>query len=341
MAKITPDSGLLETVQSLKGEELTSAVLGYLIAKSPSCYRAFLECLALDRPDQDELPICVESEVETNWLSGGIEIPGRLDLLVDTGTRLIGIENKIWAGFMDDQPAKYCMKLIEESRLRERRDKPMLVVLAPRVKDPEVQKALRQVSENEAFSRIETNSIFWTDLLDSLRSADHESEQITNLYEELRRYVDQRIWFPDFEFAFSKLRAWDGDWNEWQQQLVGYLWYAFPFPGPRVNKSKNWLGYSFFADREDIWAWYGFVNPHTQLHDYNHLSRENEVEFVINFGRDGWEAQSPGTSFIDVRFDQYPSRERGWLVDFNPSWSTFRQWSDSLADAINAIGGAD
>ena len=133
MAVITAKSGFLETVQVLRGEELTSAVLGYLIANSPIYYRAFLECLGLSPEDYDQYPESVSSEVATVWEFDGDSISGRLDLLIDTGTRLIGIENKIWAPFMEHQPLKYCKNLIDESRYLNRPEGPLLVVLVGRL----------------------------------------------------------------------------------------------------------------------------------------------------------------------------------------------------------------
>ena len=341
MGRITASSGLLETVQGLKGEELTSAVLGYLITKSTTCYRAFIECLGLDPVHLEASPTSIFSEVETKWVPINTEIPGRLDLLIDTGTRLIGIENKIWASFMDDQPVKYCAKLIEESQKLNRREAPLLVVLAPKAKNASVSKALRQVKKTEAFSSIETKSIHWTDLLNRLGSADHESVQIVLLYAELRQYVTQRIWFEDFDHAYSNLRRADEGWNIWQQKLVGYLWYAFPDPGSKVNKTKNWLGYPFFTDRDNVWGWYGFVRPNTELRGYDQLSRHNSVEFVINYRRDAQDIGHLGPHFIDVSFDERSWQKRGWLVNFDQSWSDFLHWSDSLAEVIEAIDSVD
>jgi hypothetical protein len=279
--------------------------------------------------------------METTWVSNGNPVPGRLDLLVDTGTRLIGVENKIWASFMTDQPVKYCASLIDSSQTLGRRQKSLLAVLAPKAKEPHVQEALRQVRESGFSRSIDTESIYWTTLLDCLASVDLDSSPTESAYQELRKYVEHKYWVANYVDVFDGLRSWDGDWNDHQRQLVRYLWYVFPSPGPKLNNTSNWHGYPFFTDRDDVWGWFGFVRTGTELREYDQMKRNNAVEFVINYQRDGSEASHAGERFKDVTFDPRSWKERGWLVDFDQSWSTFLIWSDLLTDAIEAIGGTD
>lgn len=344
MSEIRSNTGFLEAIQGLKGEELTSAVLGYLLVHSPNCYRSFLESLGLDSSEEGQSPTEVATEVETRWDSHDPvrSIPGRLDLLVETGTRLIGVENKIWASFMEHQPLKYCAKLIDESHIRGLRSNPILAVLAPKAKEKSAKQALSQVGEIKQYASIETKIIYWSDLLQRLGAARYETEQISHVSEELRKYIELRIWFSGpFADVFSELNNWDSEWNQSQKQLVSYLWYLFPSQGQRLNCTNRWLGYSFLTDRDDVWGWFGFVRPQTELLAYDRLSRSNGAEFVLNFWREGQAPNRPGNAFIDVEFNQRSWKDQGWLVDIDADWSTFLDWANNLSEAISAIGAAE
>ena len=93
--------------EGLRGENLASSVLRYLIFNSHEIRDAFLALLS-DHSPIGPLSYSTLFACRTEYPTSSEIEGGRLDILIQLDDVVIGIENKFFAEFQDGQPEKYC-----------------------------------------------------------------------------------------------------------------------------------------------------------------------------------------------------------------------------------------
>jgi hypothetical protein len=127
----------LETIEGKSGEELTSAVLKFLLVNSTTMRERFVQRLRHQLP-ASKVPtfrdgIFCQCEVAVS----NDESAGRIDLLVrEEAGMVLGIENKFWANFTIDQPRKYWQGLVNFAKRDESSCR--LLLLFPKARHDEM-----------------------------------------------------------------------------------------------------------------------------------------------------------------------------------------------------------
>jgi len=251
---------------------------------------------------------------------------GRLDILLETSDAVIGLENKLHAGFQEGQPHKYLTTVMQHAKglaqLRRTDFRPIVAVLAPRSRKKEIESIIG-IDENFL-------NLAWEDLLEYLMLAQPHLDSMTHvLFQGLKSYIHQQLaLFPNFAKWVPHLkRKFDSGGTSLQREVVGRIWQFFPDPGRRISCGDSWVGYYFTDPSFGTRGWYGFVPKKEISHGAN-----NPAELVI------------ATSF-SVPFQNPPFRQiemavgpkfigaseiHAWAVEFDNSWITPDVWRENL-----------
>lgn len=325
---------LLEQIEGLKGETLTSATLRWLLLRSAG-YRETFTRLISDRSPVG--PIDTGEHFAAFLESGTCNVEGergRLDFVLESDGAVIGIENKLHAGFQLGQPGKYVEYLQKRASrlqdLRQRPHVPLLAVLAPEYRKTAIIEHCAGLSG--------TLFVSWQELLNAFGIRDEGVDAETRpVLAFLREYVLRRISFlPDFQRWYPHFRGpfQDGG-SPAQARLVGALWDFFPDGGGRLSFGKTWIGYYFCSNASPRFGWYGFV-PGAELDEQG--PRGSELVAVTTFP-----VTSTATALRPVSMRHPGGWIAGhdaahcWIVDFGEDWTDPQVWRETLA-AFSIIG---
>lgn len=276
----------LSEIAGLKGENLCSAVLRLLLLRSYELRERFVAMVS----DNNLLgPIVVRNTFSctTEEPTSGDNGSGRLDVYIELDDAVIGVENKIWAGFQSGQPQKYLDSVEQRARilstLRSRKLRPLVVVLAPKGRETEVRRRTGQ-SKNFVF-------LSWEDVLDNflgLAQIQSLDEETRLLLRGLNEYVNLQIaflpewqrWLPHIRREFVERGS------TWQKEIVRRVWEFFPEPAGRMGCGETWCGYYFGGSSKELLGWYGFADAS----EIQENSCDDGSRFII-------------TTLFDVKFD--------------------------------------
>ena len=124
----------LELIDGKSGEELTSAVLKFLLVNSFTMRECFVKRLQPQLPPSKTPTfrdgIICRSEVASSGQDGD----GRIDLVIrENAGMVLGLENKFWASFTPAQPKKYWDDLLNLAN--KDRSYCRLVMLVPKARE--------------------------------------------------------------------------------------------------------------------------------------------------------------------------------------------------------------
>lgn len=335
----------LSAIESVKGENLTSAVLAYLLRQHNELLNSLLNSTSGFKFD-NESDIKVETEFATEHEVYG---KGRLDILIEVPNKfVIGIENKIWAPFGNNQLAKYCKTMLSRAKSL-RTERVLLLVLAPKRRQTEIERELNKVRIECQGKQLQFNFISWRELLKNLKKQIEDISESHFLTLQLEDYVSRDVWFDTrFTEVISQLYKSDELWNDSQGELVKHIWHLFPEQGYRIEKSHgNYIGYQFYRNREPpanqyVYGWYGFVNTATQLDIASSGVLCRPVEFVINFGPKVIQLPKECCSYLSpAPFSSHAwSNNQGWIVKIADDWSTPAVWQQKLKPLLDLFNEA-
>ena len=140
--------------EGLVGENLSSAILHYLLLNSEEVRETFLTLLS-DKSPRGVIEFYEHFSVRKEYPTKDEELGnGRLDLLIQVDNFMIGIENKFHAAFQDGQPEKYQQSLSQSAELLAQINKvnvqSLLYILCPEYKVPEANDKVRLSPGNMA-----------------------------------------------------------------------------------------------------------------------------------------------------------------------------------------------
>lgn len=326
----------LNEIQGLKEENLSSAVIRMLLLQSHQLRDAFIDLLSLK---SKQGPIFVMSkfscvtELSTHDDNHG---KGRIDFVLETDEFLIGVENKINAGFQDGQPAKYITTLKNKS-YKQYKDgsevslKTMMAILAPGSR-------IKQISEDITKLPQEDKDIIgiisWEEVIKAFSDAIGSCDNISQVFfNELKEFMLGRISFlPSFKKYYPHFRNnFVPMGNQYQSIFVGRLWKYFPDNGPRMSASGTWCGYYFNYGKKYKQSWYGFVDTKTQLKNY---SGRYPAEFIIAVPFDISAIKHEKLIPVELTNNNFTAagvrNDNAVIVDFDINWDDPEKWKEII-----------
>ncbi len=271
---------LFQEIEGLRGENLSSAILAHILLRSPELRDRLIHLISKKSPVgpiysryhfsvRREVPIRIgESDDETG--SPG----GRLDLLIETDNAIIGIENKFFAPFQQDQPKKYLEPLEVYAdalgKLHNTSHQAFLVIMAPALRATEINDRLKEQGINR-----QAVLVTWQEVLNNIRPTADASTLDRFLLRELDQYARTQLGeLLELERIVPHLfRDWEPRGTAHHRQFMdSVIWPLLHESvksgnGYSHSSGKNFYGWYLFPGglhpddnaRESIRIWLGFV----------------------------------------------------------------------------------
>lgn len=250
----------LEIIEGKSGEDLTSAVLKFLLINSSTMRERFAERLRprlpASRTPQFRDGIICQNEVA---LVDNDE-SGRIDLLIrEESGMVIGLENKFWAQFTPNQPAKYWPGLIAKAGAEA---SCRIVLLVPEAREEEVENHIRSQQLTD-----KCIILFWdhlrTDLSEVVRRDRSEVAAVAFFLGEYvkKQVLEVQISFSRQQFVGSGVTIG----NDFHYEFLYKLKTCLP-SAERIAPAKSWIGVHFAVDPSvPVKQWIGFLRTDDPL----------------------------------------------------------------------------
>ncbi|MDC5805214.1 PD-(D/E)XK nuclease family protein [Vibrio europaeus] len=320
--------------EGLSGENLSSAILHYLLLNSEEVRDSFISLLSRKSPDgiidyRQHFSIRKEYPTQDEKLGNG-----RLDLLLQVDEFVIGIENKFHASFQPNQPEKYQSSINKVADLmgeiNQAKVSPLLFILCPEYKLQDAQEKIKLSPHNMGV-------VTWEEIHAELDKIESVLNPVANMVlRELKGYlVNQFSFMPLYNKKYHHLRSSFPEYGtSLQHELISQIWGLFPNPVSNLSNGKEWIGYPFLTDLDNGQrGWYGFL-PKTALQS----SSDNEAELII---ATTYELASLGDGLTKVELDYENFLGDGvpcyaYKVEFDETWNTQMAWEKRLSVPVSA-----
>ncbi|MGO9931898.1 MAG: PD-(D/E)XK nuclease family protein [Steroidobacteraceae bacterium] len=316
---------IFEEIEGLDGENLVTALFRVLLLRSEEIRQTVIELISKDASFG---PIAIDSHfscvLEQSTREDASSGSGRLDLMIETDDAVIGVENKLFAGFQQGQPHKYLQATRERAeqlaKLREGQYNYYVVVIAPQSRGDEIQKHIAD----------DNHLIFlkWETVLNEISSRSAEYDTLTAaITKSFAEYVTDRVAFiPKFNKWVPHLqRAFEPHGTILQRRVIAELKPMLPGPGVRLGSGKDWVGYYLCVGLLDRYGWFGFVNSRVAIS--SGANRASELIVVTSFP-----LSLPTTDFRTVRLHNSrflynkPLDLHAWAINYDVSWHDADRW---------------
>lgn len=311
--------------EGLSNENLSSALLRNLIINSNEFREAFLSLLSANSPIG---PLYFSShfsclnEYPTKSKLG----PGYIDLLIQLDDVVIGIENKFFAGFTENQPEKYLESIhkVSEylSKINNTQTKIVLFVLCPESRKTESKNKIKSINNSAV--------ITWENVLQKIENIKIENPVSSVVNNEFVKYLKRKFSFIyDYETKYHHLRnKFPSNGSSLQNEFVSRIWPYFPKSGNRISRGVDWLGYYFYQGEniEDI-GWYGFI-PNEKII----TQTQNKVELIIaSTYKPKLSEEFKEIELKNKRFLVNPKKTHAWVINFDKNWNKVEVWTKKLS----------
>ncbi len=336
-------------IKGMVGENLSTAVLRFLLDRSPDIRAAVLDLLSSQPTARPILADFRFSSRTEDFTKDGPDITGRLDLLIETDDAVVGFENKFYADFTENQPKKYfahIQNLAQKlSGVYGPTFRPFLVVLAPqsRIEDHDFQE--RAKLDIEEKDRDQVLLISWQTLLVEMEKARPADQVSSFLLEQLRQYVVESVGsltrLPKM-FVNLKRRPTSQNVTD-QKEFVDWLWKYFVSPnwpprGVRRNASAgNWVGHvclKYETTKGLRVGWYGFYNTRLIEEFKDNAMESSELVLATNFD------VTLGSEFRPLvgRIEWADPYTHFWILNFKNDWTEPQHWIQRLKPFHDEVG---
>ena len=331
---------LFGEIEGRDGEELTSAILRFLILRSQDVRETFRRLVSKHSKQGPILmreEFSCRSEVYTLDEKGSVEHPqgsgsGRIDLLIQTDNAVIGVENKLDAPFQEGQPEKYLStlkRLANPNGSSQRARKYVLVILGPESRYKEITGMISGLNESSHYV-----VLTWKELRDELHAACFErADKISQaVIDQLCAYIDDRLAFWPEELHLNHLKgSFDsqGVHGDFIRKLTG----IFPQKqGTRLGTGLHSTGYHLDvgervdSNKEEEIAWLGFVAKDAVSQGANNPT---ELIFVTTIAP----PIEPSSSIrrITLKNEWWKHRPfHAWAIDYDENWKSPDVWRNRL-----------
>lgn len=325
---------LFSEIEGLRGENLSSGLLRFVLMRSQDARVKFAEMLTALYAESFSAVHRFACMLE-EWTDDDANGRGRIDLIIEMDDTLVGVENKFSAPFQEGQPQKYLQHLIKKaSELANlgsiRKNRPLLVILAPSHRKSEVQKKIAELSKE---LRGLCKFLAWEDLLSELQAvAPTQDGKTREVITDFTAYVNVNLrqsFFHQDTRWFESLSNWVAYGSERQRKVVSDLYDFFtPVTSGRLSVSDEWVGY-YFGNM----PWYGFVDRERSIKEYSRdTEHARDAEFVIVVGYDLSAAPDPGVFHrVSMRSRSFCGQieKSAWAVDIEKLDSS-EKWTRAI-----------
>jgi len=298
---------LLKEIEGCKGEKLTSGLMRYLLLASQTFREGFANLLSKQTLKGRERitfenGIIVRAEFPTYKKKADnereTELSGYVDLCIEADNHVIFIENKIWAGFQEDQPEKYldALKGMASGTTTEQLNgsnegvsagkQGVLVLCCPEFRKEEAQNKLKELKDQTDREWLKTGVLFWQQIRDLLteENLQRESIKVQVIGRMFADYIESHLYdkisLPNANEESLTLMAEpiaNRTANMFQRDLVRKVRDMLDiWPDIKTGNlapANDWHGFYFYflkkdedgdrySQREDPegWCWFGFWN---------------------------------------------------------------------------------
>lgn len=283
---------LFQELAGKKGEVMAVAALRYLLMRNRPLREQFLKTLGTSVSYtlyQDFSYFGCELE-RSCWPDQDTDAsPGRLDMLVESNTAVVGIEAKLGHQIRAEQIKKYLPELARrQTLLAKLHGEPVeqhMILLVPQWQKKDAEAAIATVKGTLAGETSPSNGqyqpdslqvITWDDIINNLKSA-YDDAAITCEDKFVLNTLESYIHYWTGQIANFDL-LWKAAYNEYkignpmpQRELIEHLRQFFNTGDSNLGaNAKYHIGYSFspdFTDDQDSvswknirWGWFGFIH---------------------------------------------------------------------------------
>lgn len=301
------EENVLFEIEGLKGEVLTSKII-YLLTKEDNLHQKTFCKIISEHTGHNISPTDFSIETEVS-----IEDKGRIDILIETESYKICIENKIWADFTDGQPSKYLDCLNKEAGGRE----VLIIVLAPSAREKYCKNKLEEQQIVGGYV------ITWETLLGELIN---KTDSLLLLW--LKEYIDKKIQtITYFQSKMTEVIASKDFPSQCQKDFIYLAWYKFKEIDPwgRINVTNWYIGYPLMSELnnpsgpdntyEDNHCWFGLVKKNMEKPAFCIVTTFElpDFELLKIWERDeNW--WNKRTYYYEIELGELISNEENWEV---------------------------
>jgi len=316
---------IFEEIEGLDGENLVTALFRVLLLRSEEIRQAVIGLISNDASFG---PIAIDSHfscvLEQSTHEDAATGSGRLDLMVETDDAVIGMENKLFAGFQHGQPHKYLQATRERAeqlaKIRVGQYNYYVVVIAPQSRGAEIQK---HIADDKHLICLK-----WETVLKEISSRRADYDTLTAaIAKSFDEYVTDRVAFiPKFSTLVPHLqRPFEPRGSVLQRRVIAELKPMLPGPGVRLGSGNDWVGYYFCVGLPDKYGWFGFVNSRVAIP--NGANQASQLIVVTSFPlslptTDFRPVPLPNNRFLYNR----PLDLHAWAINYDASWHDADRW---------------
>jgi hypothetical protein len=331
---------LFSVVEGLKEENLSTAILRLLLLRSEDIRESFVDLVSrhcsVGLVTIGDQFACIAEHPTTDDSSGS----GRVDLVIETANTVIGVENKLFAGFQTGQPEKYLPTLKDHARkLKELRGtsfEHVLVILVPESRKAEVDGKIENCAERKRYILLT-----WHDTLAAITKAATAVDPTTKtILEAFEHFLlkEKLALIPRFEKLVPHLRSsFESRGTSWQREVVGRLWRFFPDGGARMDSGATWVGFYFCTecDKTKVAAWFGFI-PRGEIREDGLYEAQLVVAttFPVAFSAAFRQIMLDKPHFLGKLFER---EVRAWAIEYDETWANSHKWQDELRPLTAAV----
>lgn len=313
----------LETIEGKSGEELTSAVLKFLLINSSTLRERFADRLRHQLP-ASKTPKFRDGIICQNEVSlVDNDESGRIDLLIrEESGMVIGLENKFWAQFTGNQPAKYWKGLVEKAKGQESSCR--IVLLVPQARQSEVDLHIRSQKLNE-----KCILLFWDHIREDLAEViRRDRSEVAAAAFFLDEYVKEQVLEIQIDFSSQQVvgsKVAIG--NDFHYEFLSKLKSCLP-NAERIAPAKKWIGVHFSVDRPTdaiaVKQWLGFLRVDDS---------SNAVVFGLHTGIPSFNPPSVSFARLAKGFGNPVFLE----IDFDESLKSTLDWQKRLETFLTPL----
>ena len=310
---------LFSETEGLSGENLSSALLRFILMRSQDARTKFAELLT----DLSGESFAASYRFACNLEAGtkdDIHGAGRIDMLIELDDALVGVENKFNAGFQVNQPGKYLESLRKFAEVSARsgaisKNRYLLLILAPVGRKLEIEDKIRMLDKDQQKL---CKFLSWEELLKELLEVgptqdSKTREVIADFSTYVNKYTNQSMFNKD-ERWFRSLDQWRPYGSKRQIKVVSEVREFFPEPSG-YSPGKKWRGY-YFGNK----GWFGFVEKSIIVNKSNANLNDSEAVFVIVISFEPSSTPNPEVfrriNMVDKRFCLAPEKA-AYALDIN------------------------
>lgn len=240
---------------------------------------------------------------------------------------VLGLENKFWASFTDNQPKKYWLDLVRMANRDESYCR--LVLLAPRARKDEIETHLvKQQIEKKCCA------LYWEDLKKDLAVvADGDRREVAVAAQFLAEYIERQVLDVEIDIRPHQVVGQQLELpNDFHYEFLSRMKTCLPNP-ESIRPAKEWIGVHFSVNPSADLAtgakeqfpkqWFGFLRS----------QGSGEVKMGIHTGLSEFAVPSltwarSAVGFGEVRFVE---------IDYDGSVRTTPEWKERLSRILEPL----